>query len=551
MKKSKATLWFGVLAVAAGLRSILLLFQVVPFNSDEAIVALMARHITQGAMPVFFYGQAYMGSLDAFLVAGGFLIFGEHIWVIRLVQIVLFIGTIATTVVLGKKAFGSWHIGLLAAWLLAIPAVNVTLYTTVSLGGYGEALLLGNLILLVGLRLGQKIEEGLLLKISWWSLILGLLAGLGLWAFGLTLVYSIPVGTYLLLWIWRSLRYSLKVPERRLGGWNTVGAVMGPSGFGFLLGAAPLWFYAAQNGFGQLLGELQGGAIAGVEGLPWLGQLFQHLLNLLLLGSTVIFGMRPPWEVRWLCLPLLPFALIFWVAVILYSVRRLREKDDPCKSSKMLITAMALTLIAAFVLTPFGADPSGRYFLPIAVVLSLFGAEMILDLVAKWGKWAWGLVGLVLAFNLWGTIQSALNYPPGLTTQFDPVAQIDHSYDQELMRFLEREGEYRGYTNYWVGYPLAFKSNEELIFVPRLPYHQDFRYTERDDRYAPYDQMVGASERLAYITTNHVTLDDYLRASFEKRGITWKEHDIGDYHIFYDLSRPVTPMEIDLGVTTP
>jgi hypothetical protein len=31
--------------------------------------------------------------------------------------------------------------------LLAIPSVNVILYTTVSLGGYGEALLLGNLIL--------------------------------------------------------------------------------------------------------------------------------------------------------------------------------------------------------------------------------------------------------------------------------------------------------------------------------------------------------------------------------------------------------------------
>src|SRR6266851_2035799 len=62
---------------------------VVPFNADEAIVGLMARHILQGERPVFFYGQAYLGSLDAWLVAGAFAIFGESVWPIRLVQIVL------------------------------------------------------------------------------------------------------------------------------------------------------------------------------------------------------------------------------------------------------------------------------------------------------------------------------------------------------------------------------------------------------------------------------------------------------------------------------
>jgi hypothetical protein len=38
---------------------------VLPFNSDEAIVGLMARHMLQGERPLFFYGQAYLGSLDA------------------------------------------------------------------------------------------------------------------------------------------------------------------------------------------------------------------------------------------------------------------------------------------------------------------------------------------------------------------------------------------------------------------------------------------------------------------------------------------------------
>ena len=121
----------------------LLALGALPFNADEAVVALMARHILQGERPIFFYGQAYMGSLDAFLVAGGFLLLGQQVWVIRLVQALLYGGLIITTIGLGKEACGSWKIGFLAAGLMAIPTVNVTLYTTASLGGYGEALLIG------------------------------------------------------------------------------------------------------------------------------------------------------------------------------------------------------------------------------------------------------------------------------------------------------------------------------------------------------------------------------------------------------------------------
>src|SRR5438128_2438006 len=76
------------------LKAVALAAGAVSFNSDEAIVALMARHILQGERPIFFYGQAYMGSLDAWLVAGSFSLFGQTILAIRLVQIALYLGTI-------------------------------------------------------------------------------------------------------------------------------------------------------------------------------------------------------------------------------------------------------------------------------------------------------------------------------------------------------------------------------------------------------------------------------------------------------------------------
>ena len=96
-------------------------------------------------------------------------------------------------------------------------------------------------------------------------------------------------------------------------------------------------------------------------------------------------------------------------------------------------------------------------------------------------------------------------------------------------------------------FPLAFLSDERLVFIPRLPYHQDLRFTLRDDRYEPYDKIVRQSQRIAYVTTNNPNLDEQLRLGFESKGISWRETRIGDYQVYYQLSREVHPDEIGLG----
>ena len=535
--------WLALaLLLAAGLKTWLVTGGWVSFNSDEAVVALMARHILNGARPTFFYGQAYMGSLDAFLVALAFKIFSQQVWAIRLVQGLLYLGVLVSTAWLGKQIFNDLRVGALAALLLAIPAVNVALYTTASLGGYGEALLLGNLIILCAMRIGDVRRVGALPgSFSWWGLC-GFLIGFGLWAFGLTLVYSLPVMIYLVLLSWQQQRKE-PVPRVRLA------AAFMVLGVGALLGAAPWWMFALRNGFQALLVELTGGAIAGVEGLPWFFQVLRHTANLLLIGSTVVFGLRPPWAATWLALPLLPFVLIFWMGVCVF-IGRCMRRDSPQRAEQALLAGVIVVLLAGFVLTPFGADPSGRYFLPLAIPLSLFAAAMILEIHKKAGYWVSGLVLLLLVYNLWGTLQSALHFPPGVTTQFYAPAQVDHRYDQALIDFLRQHAETRGYGNYWVAYPLAFLSAEELIFAPRLPYLLDFRYTERDDRYLPYDDLVSQAERVAYITTNHPGLDQSLREKFKSLGVTSQEIQIGDYHVFYALSKPIRPTQIGLGTTT-
>ncbi len=529
MSEKRAFPWILLpLLAAAGLRGALAAAGVVPFNSDEAVVALMARHITQGARPIFFYGQAYMGSLDAFLAAAGFRLFGESIWVIRAVQIALACALVWTGAQLAERIFRSRRAGLLAAWLLALPAVNLVLYTTVSLGGYGEALLLGNLMLLGSLQGGKW---G-----GWRAVYVGFLAGLGAWAFGLSLAYALPAALAVVDG-GRAAGGGRRTTVHRLR--STVYGLL----FGGLAGAFPLWIFAARHGFGVLLREFTGGAIAGVSSAPAWAEPFVHAFSLLLLGSTVTFGLRPPWGVRWLMLPLLPFALGFWVLAISWGWRAARRGTRATPKGVRTLWGVVGTVVLGFLFTPFGNDPSGRYFLPLMVVFSLFAAGMLDDGIRRWPRWGWAVFGLLLVYNLGGVVQSARRYPPGLTTQFDAVTQVDHRYLPALMDFLREQGETRGYTNYWVAYPLAFRSQEGLIFVPRLPYHEDFRYTPRDDRYPPYDALVADAERVAYITTNHPALDARLRRYFAAQGVRWEETQIGDYHVFYALSRKVAPPE--------
>ncbi|MGB2962593.1 MAG: hypothetical protein WBB69_01265 [Anaerolineales bacterium] len=535
---SPGSIWLPVL-FAAGLKIILLATGRIPFNADEAIVALMARHINQGNLPIFFYGQSYMGSMDAILVALGFKAFGEAVSVIRILQSLLYLGTVYTTAVLGKIIFKSPRAAVIAGMLAAVPPVNVSLYTTISLGGYGELLFIGNLLLISGIQITRKVKkEGFIAGTGFHLILLGwgMGAGFAFWVIGLSLVYTIPAGLFLMWEIWKS---------ERPGKFLLAGFLILSGG---LIGAMPWWIFALINNSTEVFSELAGSALSGISNGTALTQVLQRFGSLFLFGSTVLLGLRPPWGVRWLMMPILPFILVFWCLVFYSSIKNIARKKY--RNELPLFGLMGVILLAGFILTPYGADPSGRYFVPLILPMVIFGTEFLIKHPKINPKISLGIVALILIFNLGGTIQSILEYPPGLTSQFDKIAQIDHQKMGELMVFLEKKQITRGYTNYWVSYPLAFLSNEQLIFVPRLPYHEDFRYTARDDRYPPYDKLVLASKEIGYITTKHPILDNYLRQEFKSRGISWEEKQIGDFQIFYELSVLIHPQELGLGTTT-
>jgi hypothetical protein len=62
---------------------------------------------------------------------------------------------------------------------------------------------------------------------------------------------------------------------------------------------------------------------------------------------------------------------------------------------------------------------------------------------------------------------------------------------------------------------------------------------------------VDASPRVAYITTRHPALDAHVRTGLSDLGVSFQETQIGDFHVFYALSRQVRPEALGLGADHP
>src|ERR671932_1172497 len=124
-------------------------------DGDEAVVGLMARHIAfLGERPVFYWGQPYLGSLEAFSAAPLFRVFDSSSLALKLVPTAYSLGFVWLSGLLARQLFGD-GVGLATAAYLAIPPSMWAVWSTKARGGYAELLFLGEALLLVTLVLGE------------------------------------------------------------------------------------------------------------------------------------------------------------------------------------------------------------------------------------------------------------------------------------------------------------------------------------------------------------------------------------------------------------
>src|SRR5207245_258896 len=164
----------GLLLVGLAARLAVIGSQLGEIDGDEAVVGLMARHIAfLGERPVFYWGQPYLGSLEAFSAAPLFRVFDSSTFVLKLVPAAYSLAFVAVSAILTRRLFGTGA-ALATAAYLAVPPAMWAVWSTKARGGYAELLFLGEALLLATLALAQSPSRRLVLL---W----GILAGLALW----------------------------------------------------------------------------------------------------------------------------------------------------------------------------------------------------------------------------------------------------------------------------------------------------------------------------------------------------------------------------------
>ena len=516
-------LFFAALTIAARLP--FLITGKIPFDSDEAVEGLMARHVLQGELPAFFWGQAFKGVPEVYASAAAFAVFGSSVTVLKGVTLIVFAIYVALNFVLLDRLMTRW-VASCASLLLIFAPPALVFWSLDASAEYIVIMLLGTVLLLLCLAdradgREQRAETPRLLAI-------GLVVGLALWVHQLFVVYLIP------LVVIRAMR-SDRWKRRHIGKVNRVALALGAiAGVYLLLGIIAF----LSGGFSLQLGWVAISATAPQK-------MARIAIGILFLAATVqLVSMTPPAQLRVAMGRYWPIAVGFLVGyapVLLYSVfveparsparvANLRQlmaaapdifgniipilagfKIPPTTDRLPLPVVAALPGVAALVAylwfsrrrlrTDFFAlfvvffpllflgsgayldTQSYRYFIPWYAGLSVAWAAGSLALAQRVRLkpdttyyLASIIVAAIIGVHAW---QQVVWYQK-LQPDTQSLATIE---------CLKRNGIRGGYAEYWTAYKLTFLAREEIILAPTDGIDRYPRYTEYVRAIPPREQI--------------------------------------------------------------
>jgi hypothetical protein len=201
-----------IIVLSCGLRLFFIAHDWPETNSDEGTVGIMTLHIAHlSDFPIYFYGQGTLGSLEAYVGALLFLMFGQTVFALRFGVLLLFIPFLVAMYQLASLLYNK-KLALLTLVLLSIGSPELLFREFAAFAGHGETPLFGTLILLVATRLALSIPEvdskpgkRRILGYGLW----GFLVGAAFWNDPLSLPFALSSGLFLLLFCRTELRRSI------------------------------------------------------------------------------------------------------------------------------------------------------------------------------------------------------------------------------------------------------------------------------------------------------------------------------------------------------
>lgn len=205
----------AVLCVAAlAIRSPLILRGETLLHSDEAIVGLMAQDIAEGTrFPLYFYGQRYMGALEAYVVAALLPFFAKPIHALRAAPAIFFAAMVGVQYLMLTRWLGR-RAGFVGAAVLLCGPPMFAQWTISARGAYVENLLWGTLILWAyaewfacpssrsnhaSPRIRAAVTKASLVRMTRRQFVFGALVGSGLWLNPSVVFFLAPVLVHYLL----------------------------------------------------------------------------------------------------------------------------------------------------------------------------------------------------------------------------------------------------------------------------------------------------------------------------------------------------------------
>ncbi|HTD17953.1 MAG TPA: hypothetical protein VK667_00340, partial [Ktedonobacteraceae bacterium] len=201
---------FFIILFAIVLRIILILQGWPATDSDEGTLGLMARHIAyRGEYPIFFYGQGYMGSFEAYLAAILFHLFGPSLFVLRL-GLIIIIALFLVSIYLLTALLFTRNLALVTLCLLSFGSQEILSIQLKAIGGYPETLLFGALELLIATWLALSYNRDISNRERWRRLVVygfwGFLVGFSIWTDLLVIPFALTSGLLLVAFCWREWR---------------------------------------------------------------------------------------------------------------------------------------------------------------------------------------------------------------------------------------------------------------------------------------------------------------------------------------------------------
>lgn len=316
-------------------------------SMDYAVIVEMARNMAAGKdFPVFFYGQAYMGSFEPAISAVLCAVFGPSPFNVCMGTALFGIAVLFIVKYLGRTLGGDW--GAVFALLLTVNGGFTWLHFMVSpRGGYGLATVL--IICALGIASVSNLvnrENG---KINFIPVALfGLFAGLAFWNVWLTFPAFAAAGLiiiYRLRWKVLSLRFVCT------------------SLLTFFVGSFPWWIWVFRNGSSAL--NMSGG---GKSAVGW--QAISHIFTILIPQFYETSG-----SVCEFYRSILPWILISVFLLSLISLLIFCNRKILSFFAAMIIYLLIFSVV--YSQTAFGAMDVTRYLVPFTPVFAIFCGSAI------------------------------------------------------------------------------------------------------------------------------------------------------------------------------